>query len=74
MALHFSAFFTGSGPKCILDSPAGNFFPTGKVTVYVQVAELRSLQAGGWPFCSLCSEVKGSGHQSPVCMTAVQPP
>lgn len=46
MALHFSAFFTGSGPKCILDSPTGNFFPTGKVTVYVQVAELRSLQAG----------------------------
>lgn len=75
MALHFSAFFTESGPKCILDSPAGNFFPTGKVTVYVQVAELRSPQAGGWPFCSLCSEVRGGsagrhcsepGHQSPV--------
>lgn len=28
-------------PKCILDCPAGNFFPTGKVTTYLPVVELR---------------------------------
>jgi hypothetical protein len=46
-------------PKCILDCPAGNFFPTGKVTVYkyFNLNDLAVVEAG--PTTPFSSEVEG---------------